>query len=321
LILKHSPELLEAMVNFTLTIPRVRGLKVMGLRCVQAILEFSQFFFQGLWVKDHAYLQLQSFDKNKIAKLTKGKKTYPTLGALVKMDEKERAELSFVPEEDKQQFLQEIAEFPKMTVNHSVFVEDEEEVMVGDILTLKVEVTRENFKGKESEVNYVKSARFPCLKQEKWYIIVADFNQNLIIFQKSFTSYKKVVEEKFKFPANIQGEFTWKLFVKNDCYRELDQEFDVKFKIVNRVNREKPAYHPDDEALDRAPSFYNQMMTSMFKKENDSDEELEEDENQKKEGDEQRGESPTKGDNAGEANDIPKQGKGESKQPQEKKNE
>ena len=41
------------------------------------------------------------------------------------------------------------------------------------------------------------------------------------------------------------------------------------------------AYHPEDEALDRQPSFYNQMMSSVFKNDNDSDEELEDEQKEK----------------------------------------
>ena len=161
----------------------MRGYKVFGLRCANAIIEFSQYFFQGLWVKDHAYLQLSCFDETKIARLTKGKRSLISLLSVVKMNEQDRAALPFLTEEEKPIFLKEIALLPNITVNHSIYVEDETEIMVGDIITLKVTLKRENFNSKYQE--YVRSNKYPCLKKEKWYIFVAEPNLNLIIFQKS----------------------------------------------------------------------------------------------------------------------------------------
>jgi translocation protein SEC63 len=283
-ILKHAPELVEGMIIFALSFPRMQRMKVFGLRCALAAIEFSQYFFQGLWFKDPALLQLACMDKNKLAKAAKGKKALPSFLQLVKMTPEERNSLAFVAEEDKAAFAKEIAEFPNITVSHSVFVEDEEGVTVGDFATLKVTLTRENVDPKEPENAYAKSFRYPNLKHEKWYIIVCDEVANVVVFQKQVPSIgKKPFEEKFRFPAQVEGKKTIKLMVKSDCYRELDQEFDVEIKISARVadGENKFKYHAEDEALDRQPSMYRQMMNSMMKKD-DSDEELEEEANAKK---------------------------------------
>jgi len=80
----------------------------------------------------------------------------------------------------------------------------------------------------------------------------------------------------------LKEKKTIKLLVKSDCYRELDQEFDVDIKISAKVAEgDKFKYHAEDEALDRQPSMYRQMMNSFMKKD-DSDEELEEDAKDKK---------------------------------------
>ena len=171
------------MINFSLSFPRMQGYKVFGLRCANALIEFSQCFFQGLWIKDHAYRQLTCFNEANISKFTKGKKSLPSLLSLVKMNEKDRASLAFVAEEDKPTFLKEIALLPNITVNHNAYVEDESEIMVGDIITLKVTLKRENFNVKYKE--YARSNKYPCLKKEKWYIFIADPDLNIVIFQKA----------------------------------------------------------------------------------------------------------------------------------------
>lgn len=52
-------------------------------------------------------------------------------------------------------------------------VEGEQEIVVGDILTCKLEVTYLNLeKGEKS--GYVHSRHYPYLKRDNWYLIITD---------------------------------------------------------------------------------------------------------------------------------------------------
>jgi len=53
------------------------------------------------------------------------------------------------------------------------FVEGEDEIAVGDILTCKLRVDYKNLIGGEKS-GYVHSKHYPYLKRDSWYLIITD---------------------------------------------------------------------------------------------------------------------------------------------------
>jgi len=93
-------------------------------------------------------------------------------------------------------------------VSYKTFVEDEENIMEGDIATLQVTLKRENPIKNEPANCYAKSFRYPCLKEEKWYVFFVDLDKkaDAVFDKKIINSIKDVQEEKFRFPADKLGK-------------------------------------------------------------------------------------------------------------------
>lgn len=286
-ILQKSPKLIEALINFSLKVPRVRipnGTKAYGLRCAQSMIDFSQLFYQGLWPGDSSLLQLSVLDRASMDALIKKKKKVPELKELVRAEDK-RAHLGFLPEDKIDEAVEELEEFPNIDVKTEIFVEDESDIRVGDIVTVKVTLTRLNKNHKDTPFKYLKSNRFPFNEKEKWYIFIGSEIRNVVFMSEDATFGNKTFEKKFLFPADNPGEFSLKIFVRSNGYLGLDNDSEARFKVVERGEKKKYEIHPDDLAIKKEPTFFEQLTMGAKPDANDSDEELEDDDKTKKEKD------------------------------------
>jgi len=168
-------------------------------------------------------------------------------------------------------------------VKSEIFVEDESDVRVGDIVTVKVTITRLNKNHKDTPFKYLKSNRFPYNEKEKWYIFIGSEIRNVIFMSEEATFGNKTFEKKFLFPADNAGEFSLKVFVRSNGYLGLDHDSEVRFKVVERGEKKKYEIHPDDLAIKKEPTFFEQLTMGAKPDANDSDEELEDDDKTKKE--------------------------------------
>ena len=70
-MLRRIPKLLEAMIEFSMALSMSPAPKTFGLRCCFALIDFSQYFYQGLWTTDSTLLQLRCLEKDTINRITK----------------------------------------------------------------------------------------------------------------------------------------------------------------------------------------------------------------------------------------------------------
>jgi len=283
-ILQTSPRLIEAMITFALKVPRIRvqnGIKAYGLRCAMSLIDFSQFFYQGVWQGDSPLLQLSVFNKVMIEGLKKKQRRFPEFSHLVRDANKPKGE-NFNPDENLGGAIQELIQFPYMDIKAEVFVEDEEDIRLGDIVTLKVTLTRLNQNHKDTDFKYLRSNRFPFNEKEKWYVFVGDERRNLVLMSETAVFGNKTCEKKFLFPADNQGEFSLKIFVRSNGYLGLDYESEVRFRVQERIVKKKYEVHPDDLKIKNEPTFFEQLTQGVKAEEDNSDEELEEEVPKKK---------------------------------------
>jgi len=277
-ILQTSPRLIEAMITFALKVPRIRvqnGIKAYGLRCAMSMIDFSQLFYQGVWQGDSPLLQLSVFNKIMIEGLKKKQRRFPEFSHLVRDANKPRSP-DLNPDENLGGAIKELVQFPFMDIKAEVFVEDEQDIRLGDIVTLKVTLTRLNQDHKDTDFKYLRSNRFPFNEKEKWYVFVGDERRNLVLMSETAVFGNKTCEKKFLFPADNQGEFSLKIFVRSNGYLGLDFETEVRFKVQDRIQKKKYEIHPDDLKIKNEPTFFEQLTQGVKAEEDNSDEELEE---------------------------------------------
>eukprot|EP01016_Furgasonia_blochmanni_P013097 TRINITY_DN1662_c0_g1_i1.p2 TRINITY_DN1662_c0_g1~~TRINITY_DN1662_c0_g1_i1.p2 ORF type:complete len:315 (-),score=138.20 TRINITY_DN1662_c0_g1_i1:800-1744(-) len=266
------------MIFFALSFPRIRGYKIIGLRCCLVLIEFSQMFFQGIWNTDSALLQIKGLSPDIVDKIVRKFKKAPKLNELIKTPHDQRKILNVLPDDvNKDLINQEIDKFPNISFKHEVFVKDEKEICAGDFVTIKFTLTREHLKDGEEQSTFVTNY-YPFKKRERWYVIIADEEKNLVIWFKPLNSPKKVVEESFNYRFTEPMKIKWRVYLRSDCYRELDQDSEMEFTILPEDTVKREVFvHPEDAALDKQPSLFAQLMQG-FGKQDESDEELEEDE-------------------------------------------
>merc|ERR1711865_380046 len=154
-------------------------------------------------------------------------------------------------------------------------VEDESEIVVGDIATVTVALLCKNLKDKEA-IGPVHAPFFPEPKFEEWWVFLTEGQGSRIIAFERVRDTERVVEVKMRFQISQPRKYHFTLHALCDSYTGLDQKVDVSFvaRAEEEVKREM-IMHKEDEELDLMPTLFQQMMGELNKDE-DSDEEEDE---------------------------------------------
>jgi len=295
-ILQTCPRLIEALVKFAMAVPNVnlgQGPKVIGARCALNLIEFGQYFFQGLWYTDSSIQQLSIVDTEVMSSLIKKKKKIPKFSSLVKAETR-KENIGVLPEEIQDKAELKLSKYPEMEVHVQVGLDlndaktSEEklqsEVPAGNIACVMVILTRKNDTQKDEDFRYLNSNKFPFNEKEKWYILMTDDKNRVIAFDVAVFG-KKNYMKKFTFPAFQEGTFNFKLYVRPNGYLELDQEFDLSLTVLPSAQTKYELSKSDLEKM-KEPSLFDIMAKGVYQKDENSDEELE-DGAEEKEGEEE----------------------------------
>lgn len=109
-------------------------------------------------------------------------------------------------------------------------VEGEDEIVVGDILTCKLQVEFLNLQpGQRS--GYVHSKHYPYLKRDSWHLVITDDSlMGLAACDKIVTTDSTFTKE-FKERVQRPGPISFTAILTNDSYRGIDQVQKVKVEV------------------------------------------------------------------------------------------
>lgn len=257
-MLKISPHLLEAMLE----VSRIKG----WLMTTMNIIDFGQFLTQGLWIKDRTLMQLPHFDEDAAKHAATGKNGARSLGQYIELKEEDRKGMAKMTPEQREEVNSVIKKLPLLDVKTDVFVDDEEEMLAGDILTIKITMTRQNIpepkEGEEDDAvcDLVYAPHFPFPKKEKWYVITGMSAKNRMQSFVTSDSQERVVTEKIMMQAPDEpGSYRTELYIKSDSYLGLDSKYIVQFTVGDRSKAPKYELHPEDKELDNDITMYDLM--------------------------------------------------------------
>mmetsp|Transcript_29085 Transcript_29085/g.5263 ORF Transcript_29085/g.5263 Transcript_29085/m.5263 type:complete len:116 (-) Transcript_29085:220-567(-) len=115
-----------------------------------------------------------------------------------------------------------------MEVTAEAFVEGSEDIVEGDLMTIKVTINRLHLE-EDEEQGYVHAPYFPFNKYENVWIIIGNIQLNQVYHIKKLTDQGKViVDDSFKIPIGgypiliRPGNYTWDVTVKSDSYYDID---------------------------------------------------------------------------------------------------
>ena len=120
---------------------------------------------------------------------------------------------------------------PLVKLSMSAFVEGEDEIVVGDILTCKLRVDYYNLEeGQKS--GYVHSKHYPYLKRDRWYLIITDETFPGLAAIEKLEVTKNFYEKEFKERIQRPGRIAFTAILTNDSYKGLDQFSKVEVNVV-----------------------------------------------------------------------------------------
>ncbi|CEM30111.1 unnamed protein product [Vitrella brassicaformis CCMP3155] len=260
--------LLSASLKITQSMIEIAQLREWILTA-QSMVEFRRGMVQALDVKSSSLLQIPHFDEELLKHCHKGKNAVRDLTEFISQTPEERKGLSKMnPQQlaDVQAFCSHVSD---MELSAAICVQDEEEIVEGDVATVTVKLDGE-------AMGPVHAPFFPDTKFEEWWIFLTDKASGGLIAQARSRSPEKYVEEQLQFQVPTkQGSGKMVLLVTAMCdsYSGIDRTTEVEYKVFGDSEVKRSVYvHPEDEALDSEPTLFQQMLGAYGEEEESEDE-------------------------------------------------
>jgi len=171
--------------------------------------------------------------------------------------------------------------FPTIKLTLEAYVEGETNIVLGDVLTIKVSVVRENL-GENEEAGTVHSNEFPFLKSEGWYLILCEPESEALIAAEKFVMKEKESEKTFRMQASRPGNFKVQAQLISDSYKGLDAEYKLEYTVQkDDPSRVEVKYDEEDLQAKKSGGLMQSLMEA-GNEEDSSDDDEEEDEPEEK---------------------------------------
>lgn len=284
-ILRAIPSYMDIMLTQTMMLSQLfkmgRSPKKITAKNIMTLIQFSQNLMQGGWLRKDPFAQLPGFGEEecrKAKKIMNGKTLFNY--CMLPKAEREAASEPIFGADHKEKFQQQelcISALPLVKLNMTAFVEGEDEIVVGDILTCKLEVKYYNLeRGQKS--GYVHSVSYPYLKRDNWYLIITDETFTGLAAVEKITVTEDVFVKEFKERIQRPGKIAFTAILTNDSYKGLDQFSKVEVEVVAQAkNRVEYNYSKEDIKAIKEPTLL-QSALEIEEEETDEDEDIDEEE-------------------------------------------
>mmetsp|Transcript_174176 Transcript_174176/g.423737 ORF Transcript_174176/g.423737 Transcript_174176/m.423737 type:complete len:684 (-) Transcript_174176:52-2103(-) len=275
-LLKHAMKITQAMIE----IACMRE----WFATAQAMLDFRRCLVQALDVRSSQLLQVPHFKQDTLERCRLNR--VATLAEFLATDAEERKSfLKLEPNQlaDVEAFVQHVGD---IELKASIEVEDESEIVVGDVATVTVQLLRKHLAENEA-IGPAHAPLFPEPKfEEWWFFLVAPSEKEKdkpissatrIVHFERILDREQFVEEKLRFQVSNAGKNNLVLHALCDAYAGMDRRIELDFDAhaEEELKREFPV-HEEDEDLDLQPTLFQQWMGDLSQVD-ESEEEEEED--------------------------------------------
>eukprot|EP00921_Rhytidocystis_pertsovi_P019137 GHVQ01030334.1.p1 GENE.GHVQ01030334.1~~GHVQ01030334.1.p1 ORF type:complete len:605 (-),score=54.33 GHVQ01030334.1:2956-4770(-) len=194
-----------------------------------SMLEFRRCLLQALEIRGSSLMQIPHFDQDLIKHCHKGKHAVKELVDFIHQGPEERKGLTRMNQQqlaDVQAFCAHVSD---MKVKAYVEVEDEKEIVVGDVATCHIQLIRQNLHPGEA-VGPIHAPYFPEIKNEQWWILLDDKTESRLLGSLCCTSPEREVVERVQFQVARPGKHTLTLNCLCDSYSGIDVTIQVEYK-------------------------------------------------------------------------------------------
>ena len=270
---------------------KIKKLKNFGYQTMQTVYEFSQNLHQQISYENNSFnpfFQLPYFNDNKIRLLRRpfGKifNNKPTCFMdFLKMDTEARNDILKKEFTDEQiNDINKVLDFiPTYDLEINVFTEGFDDILVGDLISIKVIIKRSNLQ-KGQEVGLTHSLGFTEIFNEK--VAITLLLDKKIIVANSIETIKDEINEHI-FNYNFPEPKTFKLtcdLISLD-YKGINVSKDFEIKVCKNSEKRKEHYKDIEKRQVKKiePSYFQQLLSSVVPIGGDDDEEEEEEEDDK----------------------------------------
>jgi len=127
---------------------------------------------------------------------------------------------------------------PVVKLTMTAFVDGEDEIVVGDILTCKLRVDYLNLE-KGQKTGYVHSKHYPYLKRDNWFLIITDESFTGLAAIEKISVQDNFYEKEFKERVQRTGKIAFTAILTNDSYKGMDQIAKVEVNVIEESTTRK----------------------------------------------------------------------------------
>mmetsp|Transcript_29170 Transcript_29170/g.45652 ORF Transcript_29170/g.45652 Transcript_29170/m.45652 type:complete len:671 (-) Transcript_29170:101-2113(-) len=243
----------------------------------KAMIEFRVRLIQALDISTSQLMQIPHFTSEAVKYCEK--KKIDTLAKFLDQTQEERKTLSKLEDEQKIEDLEEFCRHvSRVELEARIEVEDESEIVLGDVATVHCTLRRSNI-GQNEAMGAIHAPHFPKPKLEEWWLFLVEATPStrIITFSK-IRGTGCETKETMQFQISRPGKHALVLHAVCDSYAGVDRKADLVFNALTEAEIKREIFvHPEDEALDQQPTLFQQFMGELHPPEEESDEEEEED--------------------------------------------
>ena len=296
-LLSHSDLFIENIYNMCLEFTliqqenKIKKLKNFGYQTMQTVYEFSQNLHQQISYENNSFnpfFQLPYFNDNKIRLLRRpfGKifNNKPTcFSDFLKMDPEARNDILKKEFTDEQiNDINKVLDFiPIYDIEINVFTEGFDDILVGDLISIKVTIKRSNLQ-EGQQVGLTHSLGFTELFDEKVAITLL-FDKKVIVANSVLTIKEKITEHTFNYNFTEPKTFKITCDLISLDYKGINVTKDFEIKVCKNSEKRKEHYKDIEKRQVKKiePSYFQQLLSSVVPIGGDEDEEEEEEEDDK----------------------------------------
>mmetsp|Transcript_23756 Transcript_23756/g.68387 ORF Transcript_23756/g.68387 Transcript_23756/m.68387 type:complete len:658 (+) Transcript_23756:104-2077(+) len=248
----------------------------------QAMIEFRRNLIQALDIKGPQLLQVPYYTEDILKQFGKGKNACSTLVDFMSRDAESRKGLVEMEPQQVADIEAFCAHVSDMEIFTKVLVEDENEIVVGDIATVIIQLHRKNLREGEA-AGPVHAPLFPGVKYEEWWVFLVEGNPGTrILASERLRDTERVIEAKLRFQVSRPGKYRMEVHALCDSYSGLDKKVEINFTAFSQDEVKREIFiHKEDEDLDLQPTLFQQLMGDFGQDEESEEEEEQESESKK----------------------------------------
>jgi len=271
-LLRHSMKVTQAMIE----IACMRE----WFATAQAMIEFRRCLVQALDIRSSQLLQIPHFSEEWVKQCSTDRNPVSTLAEFLESDVERRKALLYGMSADHLADVEAFcAHAGQVELQAEIVVEDEGEIVVGDVATCNVRLLRKHLREDEA-MGPVHAPLYPEPKIEEWWIfLVEEEDKKRIVHFERILDPGRLVEEQLRFQVTRPGKNNLVLHALCDSYAGIDKRVELNFDAMaeDQHKRELPA-HEEDMELDLQPTLFQQWMGDLGRGDESEEEEEEEEE-------------------------------------------